>query len=144
MLQHERALNEWGMRVVVVTFENAPVARAYVADTKIGWPVVIDRNRTLYHHYGMHHGRLWNIWGPSTWWAYAKEFSRGRRPRYSGADTRQLGGDVLVDPAGVVRLHHIGSAPPTDLRLPRSLKRDGATRDVGHARIRHEISYSFS
>jgi len=38
--------------------------------------------------------------------------AQGRRPRTSsGADVRQLGGDVLVDPEGTVRFHHIGSGP---------------------------------
>jgi hypothetical protein len=59
----------------------------------------------------MHRGHLWNIWGLRAWWAYAKALARGRLPRYSGADMRQLGGDVLVDPAGIVRFHDVGSGP---------------------------------
>lgn len=99
------------MGVVVVTFEANPFVRAYVAEMNISWPILIDQDRTLYRHYGMHRGHLWNIWGFRTWWAYAKELARGRLPKYSGADTRQLGGDVLIDPGGIVRLHHVGSGP---------------------------------
>lgn len=111
MQQHEGAFEDLGTRIVVVTFETTPFVRAYVAETKIAWPILVDRNRALYRHYGMHRGYLWNIWGPRTWWAYAKELARGRLPRYTDADTRQLGGDVLVDPAGTVRFHYVGSGP---------------------------------
>lgn len=95
----------------MVTFETTPFARAYVTETKITWPILIDQHRTLYRGYGMHRGRLWNIWGPRTWWAYARELAHGRLPRSSRSDTLQLGGDVLVDPAGVVRFHYVGSGP---------------------------------
>jgi hypothetical protein len=98
-------------RIAVVTFEATPFARAYVAETGLRWPILIDERRTLYDHYGMHRGRLSDIWGLRTWWAYAKEFARGRLPRASGGDALQLGGDVLIDPAGIVRLHHVGSGP---------------------------------
>ncbi len=100
-----------GTRIVVVTFETVAAVRAYAADTKAAWPILIDRDRALYQGYGMYRGRLRNLWGPRTWWAYAKEFAHGRLPRYPRADTRQLGGDVLVDPAGIVRFHHVGTGP---------------------------------
>lgn len=99
------------MRIAVVTFEAAPLVRAYLADTSIVWPVLIDADRRLYGAYGMHRGRLSDIWGLRTWMAYAKELARGRLPRYSGGDTRQLGGDVLIDPEGTVWLHHVGDGP---------------------------------
>lgn len=71
----------------------------------------MDVDRALYRGYGMHQGRLRDIWGARTWIAYLKEFARGRLPKYSGADTRQLGGDVLIDPTGIVRFHHVGTGP---------------------------------
>ena len=106
-----RALQELGIRIAVVTFETTPFVRAYLAETKVHWPVLIDHDRTLYRGYGMHQGRLRDIWGGRTWLAYLKELARGRLPKYSGADTRQLGGDVLIDPAGTVRFHHVGTGP---------------------------------
>lgn len=111
MQQHQRTFEDLGTRVAIVTFEATPFARAYAADTGLRWPILIDERRTLYEHYGMRRGRLSDIWGLPTWWAYAKEFARGRLPRAPGADPRQLGGDVLIDPSGIVRLHHIGRGP---------------------------------
>lgn len=111
MQQHQRELDALDVRILVVTFEAAPLVRAYLADTSLVWSVLIDAGRRLYRAYGMHRGRLSDIWGLRTWMAYAKELVRGRLPRYSGGDTRQLGGDVLIDPDGRVRLHHVGHGP---------------------------------
>jgi alkyl-hydroperoxide reductase/thiol specific antioxidant family protein len=109
--QQQETLRDLGIQVAIVTFETAPFGRSYVAEMKFSWPVLIDRDRTLYRRYGMDRGRLRDIWGARTWIAYFKEFGRGRLPKYSGADARQLGGDVLIDPTGMVRFHHVGSGP---------------------------------
>ena len=99
------------MRVAVVTFEVGPLAMAYVRQTGLSWPLLVDSERSLYHAYGMERGRWWDLAGPAAWWAYLKLFARGRRLRAPGSDVKQLGGDVLIDPEGVVRFHHIGSGP---------------------------------
>lgn len=99
------------MQVCVVTFEFGPLAAAYVKETRLEWPLLIDNQRTLYIAYGMERGTWWNIYGPASIWAYVKLLRRGRRLHQPGSDVHQLGGDVLIDPQGVVRLHHIGSGP---------------------------------
>ena len=100
-----------GIQVAIVTFETPPEVRSYLAEMKFSWSVFIDHDRMLYRGYGMDRGRLRDIWGGRTWIAYMKEFARGRLPKYSGGDTLQLGGDVLIDPTGIVRFHHVGSGP---------------------------------
>jgi hypothetical protein len=59
----------------------------------------------------MGRGGWWAIWGPATWWAYARLLARGRRPQRSSSDVQQLGGDVLIDPGGTVVAHHVGDGP---------------------------------
>jgi hypothetical protein len=44
-------------------------------------------------------------------WVYLKLLLSGRKLRAPSGDPRQLGGDVLVDPTGTVRLHHVGRGP---------------------------------
>lgn len=111
--QDERTFQELDIRIVVVTFARGPQARAYADETRLGWPILVDETRALYRGYGMLHGTRWHIWGPRTWWAYTKELFRGRTPRAVDldSDTSQLGGDVLVDPSGIVRFLHVGSGP---------------------------------
>jgi alkyl hydroperoxide reductase subunit AhpC len=97
--------------VAIVTFEAAPIARAYAAETKLDWPVIVDRDRTLYRAYGMEHGRWFDLYGPRSIWVYLKLIARGNRVRLPTDDTRQLGGDVVIDSQGVVRLDAVANGP---------------------------------
>ncbi|HUW84501.1 MAG TPA: SelL-related redox protein [Phycisphaerae bacterium] len=109
--EHEDELAGLGVKVLVIAFEAGPVTQAYVGETNLRWPLLVDESRELYVHYGMLRASWWRIWGPATLWAYAKLFLRGRRPRKSGGDVSQLGGDVLIDPNGVVALQHVEVGP---------------------------------
>lgn len=111
MRQHETEFPRLGLRVVVITFEARERADEYVRETGLEWPLLIDRERTLYKAYGMDRGRWSAIWGPATWWAYARLIVRGQRVRRPTGDVQQLGGDLLVDRMGRVALHHVGKGP---------------------------------
>ena len=104
-------LDQLNVRILVVTFEADFLAQAYREEVGLPWPLLIDRDRALYRAYGMLRGSWSDIWGPSTWLAYARELRRGHKLVRGPADWAQRGGDVLVDPAGAVRLHHIGKGP---------------------------------
>ncbi|NNC89999.1 MAG: hypothetical protein HKN82_16195 [Akkermansiaceae bacterium] len=97
--------------VAVVTFDHGPMAEAYVRETGLQWPLLLDRDRGLYRACGMMRGKAWDLYGPPAIRAYLKLMARGRRLHRPGSDVTQLGGDVLVDPGGIVRLHHVGSGP---------------------------------
>jgi hypothetical protein len=109
--QHKAEIDLLELQVVVVTFETPQYAKAYVDETGFPWPLLIDESRSLYRAYGMDRGSFLAIWGPQNWGAYFKLMARGRMPRRPHNDVNQLGGDALVDPDGIVRLHHIGRGP---------------------------------
>lgn len=109
--QQEEELAKREVEVLVVSFEAGLMAQAYVEDTELRWPILVDESRELYRAYGMLHGSRWDLWGPKTWLVYAKLLLRGRRLQSSSADVSQLGGDVLIDRDGTVRLHHVGAGP---------------------------------
>jgi alkyl hydroperoxide reductase subunit AhpC len=96
---------------MVVTFEAGYFAQQYVQETGITWPLLIDETKKVYHDYGMLTASFLDIWGPSSMWAYMKELCHGRLPKKSHGDIAQRGGDVLIDPQGIVRLHHVGKGP---------------------------------
>lgn len=96
---------------MVVTFEHDFLARSYVEETSLAWPLLVDETRETYRSYGMLSASRWDIFGPKSWWAYLKAISRGEKLRKSEGDIFQRGGDVLVDPAGIVALHHVGVGP---------------------------------
>jgi len=97
--------------VVVVSFEKAAIARGYAESSGLPWPLLLDEERQLYRAYGMEQGGMWDVWGWSSWKVYAQLLAKGRRLRRPTSDTKQLGGDVIVDSKGIVRLHWVGSGP---------------------------------
>lgn len=120
MQLEETALAELGVHVCVVTFEGVAAAEAYVEETGIRWPVLVDTERVVYDAYGM--GRLsWaQMLDLSAIPVFAAEILRGNLPRWPHADPQRQGGNVLIDPAGIVRFVHVGSNPgdrPTIERL---------------------------
>ena len=128
MRQQTDEMDRLGIKVCVVTFEREFFVRAYIEETKTTWPILIDEDRELYAAYDMERGRASDILGLRSWWTYAKLLLRGRRLRRGEGDIYQLGGDVLVDPDGMVRLHHVGIGPadrpdvPTILDVVRESK----------------------
>jgi len=125
-------LKELNADVLLVSFE--PLARItwYLGEAEFGWPVLSDPGRRLYRAYGMEQGSLRRAWlSPRTILYYARALVHGRLPRLPRADSRQLGGDVLIDPDGMVR-YLFRSAEPADrppveelLRLARDLSGGG-------------------
>ena len=111
MRDKEDELDRLNLKVVVVTFEIDSLARGYVEDTALKWPFIIDTTRGLYKSYGMLAASYWDVWGVKTWLAYFRELLKGNKPVKSEGDVYQRGGDVLIDPEGIVRLHHIGQGP---------------------------------
>ena len=104
-------MRDAALTVLIVTFETPEYANAYVTETGLTWPLLIDETRELYRAYGMERGRWWQIWGWSSWRVYMRLMLRGRRLRRPTGETSQLGGDVLIDPDGIVRLHHVSAGP---------------------------------
>jgi len=127
-------LEALNIQPVLVVFDPLPQARAYADETGLDWPILVDVERVLYRKYGMDHASFADLWGPRIWWAYLVEFARGQRPRRWGSDVSQRGGDLLIDPEGVVRLHHVGADPAdrpdpkTLLAIVRSSDRERASR----------------
>ncbi len=111
MRDQEEGFTSRNVKIAVVTFENDFFARNYVAETSLTWPVLVDDTRETYRKYGMLSASYWDVWGPKTWWVYLKGILQGERLRKSEGDIYQRGGDVLIDPDGIVSLHHIGAGP---------------------------------
>lgn len=111
MRDQEAGFTQFGVRFAVVTFESASSAQGYVLEMQLSWPLLIDESRDLYRSYGMFAASFWDVWGPRTWRVYLREVLKGQMPKKTTGDIRQRGGDVLIDPAGIVRLHHVGRGP---------------------------------
>ena len=111
MRDQEEEFSKRNVKIAVVTFEAGFLARSYVEETALTWPLLVDDTRETYRNYGMLSASFWDVWGPKTWWAYLKEIVKGKKLIKSEGDIFQRGGDVLIDPGGTVQLHHIGVGP---------------------------------
>lgn len=123
MRDREEEFQRRKVQIVIVTFESNFLARRYVEDTSLNWPILVDETREMYRKYGMLTASLWDIWGPKTWWVYLREMMKGAKLITSEGDISQRGGDVLIDPAGIVSLHHIGHGPADRPPVERLLQR---------------------
>jgi hypothetical protein len=107
-------LDEFGDAVVaVVTFGAPERAAAYQHAVLAPLTVLVDHDRRTYRAYRLERGSLRRVWGPKVWGEYCRLIARGRRLARVHEDTRQLGGDVIVDRAGRIALMH-RSEDPTD------------------------------
>ena len=111
LYQQKKEFEKSGVKIIAVSFETNESVENYLKDTNLEWPVLRDEQKHLYHYFGMRDASFWDIWGYRTWLAYCKEIIRGRRPRKGDGNVNQRGGNILIDPEGLIRLHHIGKGP---------------------------------
>lgn len=120
--------------MLAIAFAGRERLERYGEEMGLPFPLLHDPDREAYRAYGMDRGGLWDVWGPSTWWAYLELFLRGRRWRGIQADPGQLGGDVIVDPEGRIAYLHRSRRPedrPDAEEVVRRLEELGAHASDG-------------
>lgn len=86
--------------VAVVTF--APIAdlAAYHRHLRLPFPVLSDSSRTLYRRFDLGRASWRAVYGLGTLRMYARLIRQGWHLQRPSQDTRQLGGDVVLDGQG--------------------------------------------
>ena len=100
-----------GVATLVISFDSPERLAAYGRHHDLPFVLLSDAGRTVYDAYGMGRGPWWRIYGPRVWREYFRLYRRGRRLRRIEGDTLQVGGDVAIDAAGILRSIHIGEDP---------------------------------
>ena len=128
-LRHQqRRLEELKIKIKIVTFDNVHMAKAYAEQTELEWPLLLDTKRQLYSAYGMGKGSWWSLANPVAIARYIWLILRGHAGK-PGSDLFQMGGDVLIDPDGIVRMH-LASAGPHDRPSPNAIFKTVRTQQV--------------
>jgi len=109
--QQKADFAQLNIKVIVITFEPVQRLAFPVEKETMDFPYYVDEEKKLYKYYGLFKAGFWDLWGPRTWLTYAHLLLKGRKIVKSASDIYQRGGDVLIDPHGVIRLHHIGRGP---------------------------------
>lgn len=78
---------------------------------QLPFPLLSDPERDAYQAYGLNSGKLRRIFGPGTIWAYVKLLAAGQLYHFRRSDFLQLGGNFVIDAAGVVRYEYRSAAP---------------------------------
>ena len=107
----EPTLKSLGIVVRLITFDSPSMARTYSSGTGVEWPLLLDENAGLYQQYGMGKADAWTLYNPVALARYLYLILTGTRPGRPGKDLSQLGGDVLIDPQGIIRFHHACRTP---------------------------------
>jgi len=85
------------MRVAVVTFAPVEQLAAHREHLDLPWPLLADPQRAVYRQFGLERGSFAEVWGLDTLRLYYELLRQGRKLRRPAQDTRQLGGDFVID-----------------------------------------------
>ena len=99
-------LDEFGdAEVAVVFFDQTDRLDDYRSHHGVpaGVRLLGDPDRSIYDAFQIGRGAWWRVWGIRTVAAYVRSIRGGGAYRRHQGDSLQLGGDVVVDAAGVVR-----------------------------------------
>ncbi len=104
VIKQRQRLDDAGATAVFVAHDEPPVLReSMLAGLSCPFPVLVDTDRSSYRAWGLERASFARIWlDPKVWGQYRHLLRSGERIRTMGTDTRQLGGDFIVDPQGVI------------------------------------------
>ena len=100
-----------GAAVLAVSFEPRDRLFQLSRQLQLPFPLLSDQERDSYRAYGLQRGYWRQIFSPQTVLAYVKLLVQGRLYHFRRSDLRQLGGDFIVDPEGVIRYQNRSAAP---------------------------------
>ncbi len=109
---YDDELERLGVKVLLVTFSSSGYAKKFREEVCSQFPVLIDRERSLYNTYGLESSLL-RSWGWKNLWAYTKKLLSGQEWKGIQGDSTQLGGDFIIDHDGIVQFAY-RSRDPTD------------------------------
>ncbi len=109
------------VRVLLVCFGTPDQARTWLRETASPFPLLLDPQRSAYRAFSLERSflRSWNL---RTILLYARLLLSGRAWRGIRGDSAQLGGDVIVDGRGIVRLVYRSRDPADRPEVPALLK----------------------
>jgi hypothetical protein len=93
-----------GAEVLALCFDPPERAERYAREQGLPFPLLVDLERRVYRAYGLERGGLWGFLHPRVALGYLPLMLAGRRPQPPHTDPLQLGGDFVVDPAGLLAL----------------------------------------
>jgi hypothetical protein len=107
--RHKDEIHARGAELVTVGNGGAHFARAFQQDMGITTPIFVDPTRATYRALGMRRSLLRTLLSGKTLLHAARALRNGFRQGRTQGDAFQLGGVLVVQPAGGVRLRYLSS-----------------------------------
>ncbi|NIM92506.1 MAG: redoxin domain-containing protein [Anaerolineales bacterium] len=95
-------LQDLNAEVIVISFGTTPLARKWLEEMDVPFPLLLDVDRAAYDAFQLDHSLL-RSWGWKTWLEYAQLMLHGYRWRGIQGDSAQLGGDFIIDGDGIIQ-----------------------------------------
>lgn len=86
--------------IAAITFGRQADLAPHRAHLDLPFPLLADPDRRVYRQFDLGRGALHRIWNPGTLLLYGRLLRQGRKLQRPTQDTRQLGGDFVIDPEG--------------------------------------------
>jgi len=110
-LRHfEAELRRRDVQVLIISFGAEFWARAWLQETESPFPLLLDPERAAYRAYGLERSFV-RVWSPKVMRHYTRRVLAGQKLQSIQGDPHQLGGDFVVNAAGVIRLAHRSKDP---------------------------------
>ncbi|MCU1427906.1 MAG: hypothetical protein JWL83_1906 [Actinomycetia bacterium] len=113
MREHYVEIKAAGADIVAIGTGDARYAEAFVRDTDIPFPVLVDDNAEAAAAASVRTVDWFTLLHPRTWRATRETSRRGYHVKRAGKRVRQLGATFVVAPGDVVRYEHF-DADSTD------------------------------
>ena len=97
--------------MLIVSFESQELLAQLALQMQLPFTLLSDPQRDSYVAYGLQRGSWRQAFGVKTIWSYVRLLLRGRQYHFRRSDLRQMGGDFVIDAAGIVRFEYRGSQP---------------------------------
>ena len=111
MRQKHGEIEARGAAVLAVSFEPRDRLFQLSRQLQLPFPLLSDPERDSYRAYGLQRGYLRQMFSLQTVLAYVKLLAQGRMYHFRRSDLRQLGGDFIIDPEGVIQYQYRSAAP---------------------------------
>ena len=111
MRQKHGEIEARGAAVLAVSFEPRDRLFQLSRQLQLPFPLLSDQEMDIYRAYGLQRGNLGQIFSLRTALIYVKLLAKGRLYHFRRSDLRQLGGDFIIDPEGVIRYQYRSAAP---------------------------------
>jgi hypothetical protein len=97
--------------VVVISFEPLEQLRNFADEESLPFLILSDTKCEAYRAFGLQEGPMHRLLGLATIRAYVQGLFQGRRPKMPRANTRQLGGDIVINASGKVVFLYKSKSP---------------------------------